>query len=289
MVKNDINEYYVGEVYVSNPFGNLLMPPIKEQIEESKKRERLQFSGAINLGFHACYTDFDIRRHYDGFLTLFHKVDNEVISLHDGVTYESDGIDFYKNLRPLIDCLPKTDYLPKNELSNEEALKLFGILFGNTWFTDLRVFYPLYANPHKMEDYCVCNLNLYNGHKVGNKINDKYEHANIIEQYLIFKSGAKSGSFYGVNDASDNPIIHDYACYKCLFVKNNDMLLNLNDNQFYNKGIMQKEHMHHTDVMCGETFYDWMIPFEEYLDSNNQTYDKKDITIRKSLTLFKKS
>ena len=71
--KYSINEFFVGELYFAVSFGNLL---VNQSIQEGMdKITSFTQSGAINFQQNLMdkYIDWENRREYTGFLTIFYK------------------------------------------------------------------------------------------------------------------------------------------------------------------------------------------------------------------------
>jgi hypothetical protein len=283
-----IKDFYVGELYVSYEFGNLLAqsPLTKKEIEERKKINNLTLGGAIDFqnGLLNKYTDFEQRRSYEGVLTVFYKYNSSYICLHNGLKYNLFGNDFCKNLISMTELLPKLDYNVPKDITMPEAITTFNKLFKKARFSSI-------DNLHPMDDFYVGTLHLYEGYQPDNKNGNMYEYVNLAQKYMLYNSNAILGGMYGYNGESKDEYnmvydAYDYADFTCLFLKQSSGLLNLNNNQIYQKGIMEKQHLN--DFNIGESHYEWIRSFYEYLEENKKTYNNNEITIQKALKLFKR-
>ena len=126
--KYDIENFYVGELYLSHKIGNLVYPD--EHIEINKKAYILS-NGAIDFqkDLFKKYIDYESKRHYDGVLTIFYKSSNKCMCLHDRKIYGEEELDFYENLVPLTELLPKFSYNTPQKISIIDALLMFDYLF----------------------------------------------------------------------------------------------------------------------------------------------------------------
>lgn len=292
--KYNINNFYVGELYLSREMGNSL---INEKLNEKDFGERdkvttICANGAINFDKHRMskYTDYDNKCQYKGVLTIFYKENDEYICLHNQMAYDSDSIDFYDNLIPLGDLLPKVDFSFTKEISAREALKTFDSLFkSNAEKTD-----KLYNKiEHPMQEYYVGNLNLYEGFLPDNNRRNRYQYSNLPQKYVLYISDAVIMGIYGLKGKTKDEYglvydSHDTTDFRCLFLKQKNGLYNIHNYQTYDKGILQQTHFD-GNVPLGESYYDWIIPFENYLEQRDVRNNYSSLTIPKALKLYRKA
>ena len=128
--KHSISNFYIGELYLYTAFGNLLAQDTAI-VEGREKIQNFSQSGAINFqkDLISRYTDWENRREYQGFLTIFYKQGDKYICLHDGITYELNGSVLIENIIPLSEILPKMNQKEISALNMNQALELFDILF----------------------------------------------------------------------------------------------------------------------------------------------------------------
>lgn len=283
MKKNDIKKYFVGELYLSYENRGCFCVSEEQKLKTNQLFE-LKLNGAIDFQDRIFKkVNFNKDRYYNGVLTIFYKInDNKYMCLHNGKTYSLTGNDFCKNLIHLQYLLPKISYDIPTELSNIEALILFKNLF-KTNFSKIA-----YNNEkYSIDEFYVGNFNLpYKIHK-----NNSFEYFNLAEKQILYKSDSKLISFFGQYGKnyliSDKPDIFDYISSCCVFYRNNnDSLYNINSFQYCNNGTLKKEHLYYNE--SGESYYDYIIPFSEYLEENKLLYNKKEITIPKVLKFYRK-
>lgn len=136
----NINNFYIGELYLSYEFKNLLQ---SENSIQKSKTSSLCINGAINFeqGLLRKYIDWEKRKSYEGILTIFYKENDNYISLYSGKLYNSNSEDFYENLVSLPNALPKSGFDIPSRISIKEALFLFDTLFKNSKAKNIEEFY----------------------------------------------------------------------------------------------------------------------------------------------------
>ena len=283
MFKKDINNFYVGELYLSEHFGSLFShgKMTEEERMEKNKIQKLKESNAVDFQKYDIdkFIDWNSRREYEGFLTIFYKKDdNHYICLHNGNEYTIHQNEFYENLVPLREFLPKKSYNIPNQITVRQSLILFNELFKNVSMNKIKYEQDNYS----IHDFYVGNLNLCTSFDFDNS-KERSRYMNLPQHTRLSKiKDVYTGIGFGMYD---NGGMYNYSVFRCLFLKNqNKSLYNVHDFQNYNKGITQKEHFENE---AGESYYDWMIPFKEYLEKNGKTVDE-EISIPKALTLYKK-
>lgn len=259
--KYSIEDFYVGELYLYNNFGNLLSPTAV--LDGKDKMKKLEESGAINFqkDLISRYIDWDNRREYNGFLTIFYKQNNEYICLHNGISYRENGANIIDNLIPLNELLPKIDCFEITKLSFEQAINLFGILF-ETKSDETRLYR---GSEMPLSDFLVGDLSLKE--KTPIEPNDnRIEYINLPHHIMLSKTNLETYSYGSSN--------YVYTVYKCLFLKDGVDLYNINNNQFYNPY---------------EDKFDSIITLKEYLQGFEQKTPHETISIPKALRLFKRT
>lgn len=284
MLKKDINNFYVGELYLSKHFGNLLSGEItKEEKIERNRIQELKGTKAINVQQNSFnrFIDWNNRREYNAFLTLFYKKDEKhYICLHNGREYTNHQNEFYENLIPLKELLPKKSYKSLNQITIRESLVLFDELFNKTKMKKIMCNEENYP----MQDFYVGNLNFCAEYDFDNPSErSKYVH---LPQYIRLSklNEVKTGSGFSIYE---NDGMYNYSVFRCLFLKNkNNSVYNLHDFQNYNEGTFEPKKFE--NINNGQSYYDYMIPFEEYLDKKEVNISCDEISIPKALTLYKR-
>lgn len=236
MEKYNINDFYVGQIYKVYPYNKMF----------TKKAaiKNLIRTGAIQLNSNEQILNQDVC--YYVFLSVFQKVGKSYISLHDGEVYEINNLtlehSFCKELVPLKSLLPKVSYNIPNELTSVEVYELFNYLFNK-------------KNRYLYNGDLVDTKNLYTGRlKIifesiplnGKLIRDyiKPEHF-----YLLNNSNASSKAL-GLFSYSDKKIYFNE--FQCLFLKQDDGMLNLHNHQIYQQ---------YDDISKSESGYINVEPF----------------------------
>ena len=159
--KYDIKNFYVGELYISTGISKPLgLSPNKEITKENRIKYDIQnktvMNGAIDINNQFCLSKDNGLRWYDGYLTIFYKVNNSYICLHNGNTYRLTGEDFCENLFRLDTLLPKISYNIPKEISNEDSLRLFEKLFNKNYEYKTEKFYT--NESYKLDNFYVGSL-----------------------------------------------------------------------------------------------------------------------------------
>ena len=292
--KYDINNFYVGELYLSYQFGNLMVLSklTEEEMKERRKVATICMNGAIDFqkDLINSYTNWENRRSYQGVLTIFYKKDDKYISLHNGMAYDSFGDDFCDNLVPLLELLPKVDFNKPTTISTKEAIKFFDILFKKSRFNRADKLYNQIE--HSTQDFYVGNLNLYKGFLPDNKRENRYQYSDLSQKYVLYRSNAILGGMYqrtGENKDDYGLVYdsHDSADFTCLFLIQPNGLYNVHNYQIYNLGNLKKEHFDNKEFI-GESDCDCLISFQQYLDEGKIVNASQSITIPKALKLYRK-
>ena len=258
--KYSINNFYIGEIYLYKKFGNFLTGETIE--EEDKRMKTITTSGAINFqpDLISRHIDWDNKREYTGFLTIFYKQDNKYICLHDGKTYELNNQYIIENLVLLKDLLPRIHSKSISKISMYEALELFDILFKNDINQEL-----YNENKQNISNFVVGDIALREKTIIENpKV--KMQYINLPHHIMLSKSYLEMYSFKEKNYIN--------IVYRCLFLKEGVDLYNLHNHQYYN---------HHEDN------FDNIILFKDYLKEFEIEPESKSITINKALKLFKRT
>lgn len=260
--KYNIEEFYVGELYLYTNFANFISvsynPQAKDQV-----RNFLQ-SGAINFqkDMESRYIDWDSGREYTGFLTIFYKQGDKYICLHDGKPYKLNGSNFIENLVPLSSLLPQINTQLLAEITVSKALQLFEILFKNT--KDEINLYD--ETKEKIQDFYIGDIILKEIYHQESLPDSKYQYINLPHHIMLDISNLLVQRFSDSNYIS--PV------YRCLFLRHDIDLYNINNNQFYNP---------HEDN------FQMLITFQDYMKEFNIGIPQETISISKALKLFKKT
>lgn len=260
--KYPISNFYIGELYLYTTFGNLLS--IDSSITLGKEKiESFKNSGAINFqrDLISRYIDWENKREYQGFLTMFYKQGDKYICLHDGVTYELNSPVFLENLIPLNELLPKINEKNIPAISMDRALELFDILFKKS--KDESILYE--EREELTSDFYIGDLSLKE-RTLPEEMDTKTEYFYLPQHIMLGKNSLEVYSFG--QDGCANTV------YRCLFLRDGVDLYNINNNSFYN---------HNEDK------FDSIIPFREYISEFKIPSPKDRISIPKALKLFKKT
>ncbi|MBE6153500.1 MAG: hypothetical protein E7166_04680 [Firmicutes bacterium] len=283
--KYDIKNFYVGELYISTRINRPLGTPDKEITKENKIKYDIQnkttMNGAISINDHFHLSKNN--RWYNGFLTIFYKINNNYICLHNGNTYRLNSEDFCENLFRLDSLLPKISYNCPKEISNKAALRMFKQLFDIEYEYKIEKFYT--GESYKLDDFYVGNLALCCKSNSKELEERRSKNINTPQKYMLNKSDAYLSSISGTI-ADENNVEYDYLHFYTLFLKQKKGLYNLHNFQVYNSGILDKEHFN--NYKLNESYYDWMVPLREVLEENKIKYDLDNINIPKALKLYRK-
>ena len=136
MKKYPIETFFVGRINYSFPYESLLIPRKSKDDDIVKKRIVLSTiqGGAINLRdkLYSGNIDFGSRILYKPVFTIFYKEDNDkrYYCLHNWFSYtESGKEDTIEDLMPLSVFLPKVASATENNISFNQARKIFAELF----------------------------------------------------------------------------------------------------------------------------------------------------------------
>lgn len=257
--KYPIVNFYIGELYLYTQFGGMTkgtyIPNALEKIESFSK------TGAINFqpDMISRYIDWENRREYTGFLTIFYKEGNNYICLHDGKTYQLKGATIIDNLTPLKDLLPKIDSKRINQISMYDALELFDIIFNqkeNQFYTE---------KDQNIADFYVGDLTLSEKNP-SSSIDERIRYTQLPEKIILEKQGLDIYSYE--NKEYINTV------YRCLFLKDGVDLYNIHNHQFYNP---------YEDII------ESIIPLKEYAEQFEIKMPSKKTTIPKALKLFRRT
>lgn len=257
--KYPIENFYIGELYLYTQFAGMTkgsyIPSGLEKIESFSK------TGAINFqpDMISRYIDWENKREYTGFLTIFYKEGNNYICLHDGKIYQLNTPIIIDNLTPINDLLPKIDSKRINQISMYDALELFDILFNESEN-------QLYIEKDRnITDFYVGDLTLREinpSHSMDTRIN----YVGLSQRLMLEKS------YLDVYSYEQESYIN--TVYRCLFLKDGVDLYNIHNHQFYNPY---------------EDSIENIIPLKEYLEEFEIKSPSKKTTIHKTLRLFKKT
>lgn len=259
--KYPITNFYIGELYLYKQFGNLLAGNCVK--EGQNKINAFNQSGAINFQQDSIskYIDWEERREYTGFLTLFYKQGNQYICLHDGKIYKPNQPNIIDNLVLLSDLLPKIDANRITKISMHDALELFDTLF-KTSMDESKLYID---NKRPKSNYFIGDIVLKE--RTPLEITDaRIQYVNLSHHFMLSKSNLEIYSF-----GRDN---YSNTVYRCLFLKDIVDLYNINNHQFYN---------------LNEDTFDSIIPFEDYMKNFKIDIPAKTISIPKALKLFKRT
>lgn len=288
--KYPLSNFYVGELYLSYEYKNLLTPEMYS--ENMNKKLEIQMktlkNGAIdfqNTSFIRQYINWQQGKKQTGVLTIFYKENNNYICLHNGQSYTLDGEDYPKNLISLTSLLPQIDFNIPCNLTVPMALSLFDQLFAKDAKKNLITRFN--NSIFDTQKFYVGNLNLCTGFS-DNKSKTKYQYYNLARRYILYKSTAHLGSMFGIDAYLDDDLgTYHYDSFKCLFLKlSHNQLYNINNFQMYSNEII--DNLDPKSDLIGESYIEWLTPFNEVLDNNGIRVPGK-ITIPKALKLYKKT
>ena len=160
---------------------------------------------------------------------------------------------------------------------------MFKQLFDKNYSYKTEKFYTV--DSYKLDKFYVGTLALcdeYRSLELGERTT---KNINTPQRYILNKSDAYLSYITGCCD-EENKVDYDHLHFNTLFLKRNKGLYNIHNFQFYNSGILTKEHFYNYNP--SESYYDWMVPFKEVLEEKKIRYDSDTITIPKALKLYKK-
>lgn len=256
--KYPIEKFYIGELYLYNQFAGMTMgtyiPTGLEKIQSFSQ------SGAINFqqDMISRYIDWENRREYTGFLTIFYKEGNNYICLHDGKSYQLGTAYIIDNLTPLNSLLPKIDSKKIKEISMYDGLELFDILFKeqNTLYI---------GNEKLISDFYVGDISLRT-RTSEDETDKRIKYIDLPHQIMLEKEFLDIHSYIKENYIN--------TVYRCLFIKDGVDIYNIHNHQFYNP---------YEDV------FESLISFKEYIKEFEIRTPIKKMTIPKALEIFKKT
>lgn len=218
----NIDEFFVGELYLYTNFANFISesynPLNRNYVNNFSKSGAICFQQDII----SRYIDWEEKREYTGFLTIFYKQKDKYICLHDGNTYQLNGSNFIENLAPLSELLPKINTELITTITIPKALQLFNTLFKTT--KDENKLYN--EQKEAIKDFYVGDLTLRKIYHQENNPDSKYMYINLPHHIALDKSNLAIQSF------SDSDYVS--VIYRCLFLRKDLDLYNLNNYQFYN-------------------------------------------------------
>lgn len=260
MVKNkeyNIEEFYVGELYLYTNFANF----ISDSYNQANKIDIFSQSRAINFqqDMESKYIDWENGREYTGFLTIFYKQGDKYICLHNGTSYELKGDNFIENLIPLTELLPKISTELIKSITIPRLLDLFDILFRQQT--------NLYNNDkYPITDFYIGDLSLRKIYHQESLPDSRYTYINLPYHIILDKTDLAIHSF----KQSD----YINVVYRCLFLKQGLDLYNIHNHQYYNPN---------------EDTFQTIITLKEYLKEYNISISSDTISIPKSLKSFKRT
>lgn len=283
MKKYDINNFYIGELFIGVPFSYIYL---NNKHQETEKKDclldiqKLQINHAINCDDIFRYINHDKKIRYTHFLALFYKTNQGYLCLQNNKVYNTEGSDFCKNLYQLKNFLPKTDFNSNDNLTISQALKLFRYLYQNK---NNRLYKK---KLYKIEDFYIGELNICTSFI--NKIyRDRFNYLNVAQikmlKYITNKKAIQIFDTVNINDTICYNK-YNYLNFDTIFLKTNIGLLNLHNNQEYSVNKIEENNI----IVPGENFYENLSCFQEFIENNNIKYNKNTITIKKALDLFKK-
>lgn len=256
--KYNIENFFIGELYLYSNFANFTSRLYNEDNQDSINI----FSETEAINFQkeplSRYINWDAGREYTGFLTIFYKQGNNYICLHNGKSYRLKSDTFIENLIPLNNLLPKVNSKLEPNISIDKALELFNILFKSTEEES-----SLYNdNKHNTQDYYIGDLLLEEIIITSNG----YKYLNLPYHTILNKLNLSINSYETEQQINKT--------YRCLFLKQDNNLYNINNYQFYNPN---------------ENNLEIITSFKEYLLESNIKISCDSISIPKSLKLFKRT
>lgn len=296
-----IDKYYVGRLYFSYLFDNLLEESIGhgnvQNLEKTQMYEsiyKLCNNGAVAPKWlpSQCFTrvNFYSRRMYEGVLTLFYKNGEDCLCLHDGNVYSSDGNNYYTDMVPLKSFLPKVDYDIPEEITTKEAIRLFESLFKENRKNTIIDLYK--NNKYDIGEFSVGKLILYNSYSLDRSKSDEYKCFNIPTKIILMKNSAINYGGFIVNSIDNGDeskkYNHSFSEYNCLYLLQNKELYNINAHNYYENTLYSGKKI--TDLDVDKSYCEVDIPLNEYLENRGVSSPRhQDISIEKALKLFKKT
>ena len=247
--KYPIEKFYVGELYLYKLFAGLSNG---ETIANGEKRiEELSTSSAIcfQQDEESRYIDWDNKREYIGFLTIFYREGKNYVCLHNGKTYQLNGPIIIDGLTPLSDLLPTIDTKSRRYITMYEGLYLFDILF------DQRENQLYLGKEFPKKNFYVGDLILPT-RKTIIQSDQRIRYKDLPQNLMLSKADLE------IKNYIDDGI--EYSVYRSLFLQDGVDLYNPYNNQYYNPN---------------EDRIDNIVPFVEYIGFSGEPHCNHSITI----------
>lgn len=277
MKKYNIENFYIGELYIGIPFSyTYYLYAEKERIETLMDIKLLKINDAIFCNDNSRYIDHDKKIEYIRFLALFYKTNQGYLCLQNNKIYDTAGNDFCKNLYPFKKFLPKVDFKGSNTFSMNQALDLFCYLYHDK---NNRLYKKV---DYKVEDFYTGELNICTSFT--DKLNKKkFECLNLAQiKMLQYIDNKKIVEIFDTININDDINKYNYLNFNTIFLKTDNRLLNLHDNHIYKEDALKQS------ISPGENFYENLTNLKEFIDVNDINYSKDTITVKKALKLLKK-
>ena len=230
--KYSINNFYVGELLLVEKLGS---NGGKEILGILKK------SGAKEISF-TNNTDLKKRERYYKVLTIFMKVNDSYLCLHDGNVYK----DNVSGLWSLSSLLPKYSYHIKDKISIRKSLGLYN------------------DDKYDVNDFYVGTLVLYNEFIPGNKGIDK-RYFNMPFKYILSKNSSyicSSNKGGNIVDGVNGLCIYNH--YRSLFLSINGVMYSINGFMELDKYYFENESL--GKDIYGESYCKQLVPISDKLD-----------------------
>lgn len=297
----NIKNFFVGELYFSYPFSNILEESVGYNRVNNQDRAKMYQSiyelcnnGAISSTFFSkkslSNVDSENRREYYGVLTLFHKNNEKCVCLHDGNVYNKEGNSFYSNLTPLTSLFPKVDFDTPDILTIKEALIFFKILLKGIGYNRIP---NLYNNVnHSISEFFVGRLALYNSFSLDKPKCYEYQSFNLPTKIILMKNNIKSYSGFivssPVNGDESLKYEHSFSNSFCIFLRQNQQYYNIGAHQFYENRLYSRKEIN--DLSTDKSYCEIDMTLDEYLEIRGLSSKRnKELSIRKATKLFRKA
>lgn len=278
--KYNIDDLYVGEIHIAHTYYDLSSQKyIDLSIEKFNNiTKNLLKRGASKMDsvLPSFYYSKEKDRTYARVLSLLKKESEDtVISLNDDNKYKENGVNFYKNLSPFENYIPKIDTEILDVINRYDAIRLFILLFKRGEFSKNSMYY---RNKKDLNDFYTATLRelveAYNNYGT----NLETEEFNIKERLLLEINKVQKTNTERINKVYENNKTKSYIYqdYECLLYKCEDEYYNLNNYQVYN--LNDKEN---------QTILKNITPFKETLETNGMI-TKEQLSIPKALSLHRR-
>lgn len=229
-MKCNINNLYVGELYLTEILENR---HTKDNSTLLKKIELIK-NGAIDSNENKMFliktnSKNKIKKHK--IITLYYKINDKYICLHDNNIYYNNGLYYYNNLIEFKVLLPKISYYIQEEITILDSLIIFDKIFNKQISLE-----QIYNNDkYDIKDYYIGTFLIYTGllyknkNIIPNSIYDYFKY--ILSKNSRIICSSNNTCKIKLNNNEEITGRCQYNHYECLFLKTETGLYNINNFQ----------------------------------------------------------